>query len=260
MKRFCAIYKVCFKTVFAQAVAYRANFIMGMMITLSSNILLPLITVWIYQSGASFQDWSFWEVILIQSIYMVSSGISATFFEGITWATMRHISEGSYEVVLLKPVSPLLFLTSTTINLERLGVIIGGGVMMRMAIANIGGIGIVQWGQFLVLFITGTAILSGLFLIMAAISFKWIGNSRIPEIFESIKIFGKYPITIFPRAIQGFITFLIPVGMIGFFPASALLGRADAKAFVSVIPCVLFTLFGVWVYKKMIALYEGVGG
>lgn len=260
MKRFCAIYKVCFKTVFAQAAAYRANFLMGMMITLSSNILLPLITVWIYQSGATFQGWSFWEVILIQSIYMVASGISATFFEGITWATMRHIAEGSYEVVLLKPVSPLLFLASTTINLEKLGVIIGGGVMMRMAIVNIGGIGIAQWGQFLVLFIAGTAVLSGLFLIMAAISFKWIGNSRIPEIFESIKIFGKYPLTIFPKAIQGFVTFLIPVGMIGFFPASALLGRGDVKAFVAVIPCVLFTLFGVWFYRKMIALYEGVGG
>lgn len=260
MKRFCAIYKVCFKTVFAQAAAYRANFVMSMLITLSSNILLPLITVWIYQSGASFPGWSFWEVILIQSIYMMASGVSATFFEGITWATMSHIKEGSYEVVLLKPLSPLLFLASTNIALERLGVVIGGGVMMALAISNLGGAGIIEWGQFLLLFITGTAVLSGLFLIMAAISFKWVGNSRIPEIFESVKTFGKYPLTIFPKAIQGLATFLIPVGMIGFFPASALVGKLDIKAFYAVIPCIVFTLFGIWIYQKMIALYEGVGG
>lgn len=260
MRRFFNIYKVCFKTVFAQAAAYRANFMMSMVITLCSNIFLPLITICIYQRGATFPDWGFWEVILIQSIYMVASGISATFFEGITWSTMYMIREGTYEVVLLRPLTPLLFLAATNISLEKLGVIIGGLIMMGISISHIGAISLFAWGQFAVLLITGTAVLSGLFLIMAAISFKWIGNSRIPEIFESIKNFGKYPLTIFPKVVQGVVTFLIPVGMIGFFPASALLGRLQAKTLWAILPCAVFTLFGVWLYQKMIKLYEGVGG
>jgi ABC-2 type transport system permease protein len=87
-----------------------------------------------------------------------------------------------------------------------------------------------------------------------------VGNSRIPEIFDSIMTFGKYPITIFPQAIKGIATFVIPVGMIGFFPASALLGRLEPVTLFAVLPCVLFMFFGIWIYQKMVKLYEGVGG
>jgi len=95
---------------------------------------------------------------------------------------------------------------------------------------------------------------------MAATSFKWVGNSRIPEIFDSIMTFGKYPVTIFPQVIKSIVTFVIPVGMIGFFPASALLGRLEPAALIAVVPCVLFMLFGTWLYQYMVKLYEGVGG
>lgn len=49
---------------------------------------------------------------------------------------------------------------------------------------------------FLLLFASGAAVMCGLDLIMAAISFKWVGNLRIPEIFDSIKEFGKYPLEV----------------------------------------------------------------
>jgi ABC-2 type transport system permease protein len=55
-------------------------------------------------------------------------------------------------------------------------------------------------------------------------------------------------------------SFIIPVGMIGFYPASALLGRLDPAVLIAVIPCVLFMFFGIWLYLHMVKLYEGVGG
>jgi ABC-2 type transport system permease protein len=102
--------------------------------------------------------------------------------------------------------------------------------------------------------------MTGFQMVMAATSFKWVGNSRLPEILDSILSFGKNPISIFPRAIKVLVSYLIPVGMIGFFPASALLGRLDAVVLLSVIPCVLFMFFGIWLYHYMVRLYEGVGG
>jgi len=108
--------------------------------------------------------------------------------------------------------------------------------------------------------LAGFLVLSGMNLIMAAISFKWVGNSRIPEIFDSVSTFGKYPLSIFPKTLQIVSVLVMPVAMIGFFPASALLGRLDAKAYFALIPCVLFLCFGIWLYNKMILLYEGVGG
>jgi ABC-2 type transport system permease protein len=95
---------------------------------------------------------------------------------------------------------------------------------------------------------------------MAATSFKWVGNSRLPDILDSILSFGKYPVSIFPQMVKITASFIIPVGMIGFYPASALLGRLDPAVLIAVVPCVLFMFFGIWLYLYMVKLYEGVGG
>ncbi len=257
--RYIKIYLTCVRVAFSQAAAYRTDFILGNIITLLSNILFPLVTVVIYANGAEFPEWSMWEVLLIQSVFSMSTGMSAMLTQGILWTTMDHIREGSFEVVLLKPLSPLFYLTAVNFSTGSLGLFTGGLVLTIVSASNTGadagGIPV-----FLLLFIAGTAVLCGLDLVMAAITFKWVGNSRIPEIFDSIAEFGKYPLGIFPKPLRIFAAFVIPVAVVGFFPASALLGRLEWYMLVAVIPCALFLAFGIWLYDRMIKRYEGVGG
>lgn len=254
------MYAVCVKTAFSQAAAYRADFILGNIITVLSNILFPLVTVLIYANGASFPGWSMWEVLLIQSVYSMSNGVAAMVLSSVLWVTMSHIREGSFETVLLKPVSPLFFIVASNFDVSGIGFFVGSLVMTIVSANYTGVVGWTRVVGFLILFVAGILVICGLDLIMAAISFKWVGNSRIPEIFSSISSFGKYPLGIFPKSVKLLTTMLIPVAVIGFFPAAALLGRLDVMAFITIIPCILFFVFGIWLYNKMIKLYEGVGG
>lgn len=258
--RYIKMYFACAKTSLAQVAAYRADFIMGSVITLLSNILFPLVTILIYANGASFPDWNIWEVLLIQSIYSLSSGIASMVFCSVLWVTMNLVRDGSFETVLLKPVSPLFFIMAANFDVGSFGIVLGAVIMMIIALCNTGIIGIGGILSAIVLFFAGLMVTSGMNLIMAAISFKWVGNSRIPQIFNSISTFGMYPVLIFPKIVQVVTAFVIPVAVIGFFPASALLGRLDTRAFLSILPCGVFLMFGVWLYNKMIRLYEGVGG
>ncbi|MBQ6696220.1 MAG: ABC-2 family transporter protein [Lachnospiraceae bacterium] len=258
--KYIKIYGVCVRTAFAQAVAYRADFILGSFITLLSNILFPLVTILIYENGAEFPGWNMWEVLLIQSIYSMATGISSMVLSSVVWVTMDHIREGSFETVLLKPIPPLFFIVASNFSVQSMGLFLGGLVMTIVAAAHTGISGIGAIGSFLLLFLAGLMVLCGMNLLMAAISFKWVGNSRIPEIFDSISNFGKYPLGIFPQTVQILAALVIPVAVIGFFPASALLGRLEGTAFLSLLPCVLFLGVGIWLYNKMIHLYEGVGG
>jgi len=260
LKKHIRIYKECIKISIATALTYRFNFLLDNFITLVSNILFPLVTLLIYGSGAEFPNWSLYEVLLVQSIFTMSTGISRILFDGALWATMRHIIDGSLEIVLIKPVDCLFYLIASTIDFSGFGLIVGGGVMFVIALSQIGQITIWMVLQFIVLFLSGIFVLMGISLIMAATSFKWVGNSRIPEIFESIKYFGRYPQGIFHKAISRFTSFIIPVAMIGYFPATALLGQAENSAFIALLPCIAFTLAGIYLFKYMIHLYEGVGG
>lgn len=260
MKRYLDVYRQCMYSAFQSAAAYRMNFIISSLITLVGNILFPLVTLLIYRAGTSFPGWSLFEVLLIQSIFTMSSGLSSLIFGGVLWTTMSHVREGSFEVILMKPLNPLFFIVATTFSTDSIGLFLGGVALFLFSAMHVGAISVISWLQFAGLFVAGTAVLAGLSLMMAAMSFKWVGNSRISELADSVLHLGKYPLPIFPKAVQALATMIIPVGMVGYFPASALLGRAHPSDFAAVLPCFLFLAAGVWVYQHMIRLYEGVGG
>lgn len=260
MKRIFSIYTTGVKTAVAESMAYRLNFLLSMIIALCSNLLFPLVTILIYSAGASFPGWNLYEMLLLQSIFITSGGLSYLLWEGMVYSTMFRVVDGTFEVVLLKPLSPLFYLVVSSFNPQSFGTVIGGSVLFGFALSQTGVASAMAAAQFLLFFAAGFFVLSGINMMMAAMSFKWVRNTRITEIFNSVLNFGKYPAGIFPTAVRGVTTFIIPVMMIGFFPASALLGRLPPEAYLAIIPCVLFMLFGVWVYKLMVRKYEGVGG
>lgn len=244
----------------AQATAYRAKFALSSIIMFVGNIAFPFATLLIYGSGAGFPGWDFWQVLLIQGLYTVSNGFAQIFFQGIFWTTNFAIREGSFEKYLLKPVRPLFAIMLDSVRFESVGMVAGGGIMAALAIGNIEIVSAPSALACAALFAGGLFVLFGITAIMAATSFKWVGNSRIPEIFDSVLNFGKYPLDIFPTGARAVATFVVPVAMIGFYPASALLGRATPIHFLALVPCVLFMAAGTALYGAMVHLYESAGG
>lgn len=79
MKRMFLIYKTCMKANIASAITYRVNFILNSLIMLIGNVLFPLVTVFIYNSNASFEGWTFKEALLIQSVFILSTACAGIF-------------------------------------------------------------------------------------------------------------------------------------------------------------------------------------
>lgn len=260
MRRYFDVYRECIKVAFAAASTYRLNFILNCTIMLLGDIIFPLITVLIYGSGAGFEGWTVYEVLLIQSIFTMSTAIADMTFNRVMWVTMDMVRNGNMEMVLILPVDTMFILMARTFSFEGIGLFIGGLTIFVVAILNVAVPSLLMWLQFLAYFIIGLLVMMGMALVMAAISFKWVGNSRIYEIFDSLRSFGKYPQGIFPKAIVFLSSLIIPVAMIAFYPAAALLGRDNSAMFIMILPCFLFLLFGIYLYRQMVRLYQGVGG
>jgi ABC-2 type transport system permease protein len=95
---------------------------------------------------------------------------------------------------------------------------------------------------------------------MSATVFKWVGNSRIYEIFDSITAFGNYPRTIFSKTFQTIISYVIPVSVIAFYPASALLGKDISGILPILLVCMVFFILSLGVWKLMLSKYTSAGG
>ncbi len=260
MKRYLHIYKECIKVAFTTASTYRLNFFLNSVIMVLGDILFPLVTLLIYGSGAGFEGWTVYEVLLIQSVFTMSMAIADMSFHGIMWATMGAVREGNFEMVLLMPVDTMFLLMARSFSVDAIGLFLGGAAIFIIALMHLAVPSLIMWLQFGSMFLIGLMVMLGIALMMAATSFKWVGNSRIPEIFDSLRSFGKYPQSIFPKTILIISAFLIPVAMIGFFPAAALMGRGNYIMFIAILPSVVFLILGITLYRFMVRMYQGVGG
>ena len=260
MKWALSVYRQFVRISFNSAATYRTNFFFTLAISLLGNMLVPLLTILIYSGGSGIPGWTFHEALLIQSVFMLCNGICAPFFMNMVWFTMDHIRNGTYDLLLLKPGSTVFITIASSFDLENTGILAGGIMMFAYSVLHLPPAGIGDWLLFFLLFLMGVSLILGFVLIMAAASFKWVGNSRIYEIFDSVTMFGRYPGTVFRGFLKNLVTYAVPVSMLGFFPASAILGRTNIEMFIACVPCVLFIFLGFFMFNRMIYLYQSAGG
>jgi ABC-2 type transport system permease protein len=256
-----ACFAAVVRTNFASRMAYRGDFALGLVMMLAGDLIVPLITLLVYRSGASFPGWAFHEAILIQAVFTLAKGVAFPFFFGIIWSTLDRVREGTFDLMLIKPRSPLFMSMINGFDAEDFGRLLSGGLLLGYALAIMpdkpGGL---AWLQFALLFLFALLVLFAVSLFMSGLLFKWVGSSRVYDIFDAVTMFGQYPGTLFSKSFLNVILYAVPVAMLGFVPASALLGRLDGSAWISAAVCV--ALAGAsWAYwQAMLRQYTSAGG
>jgi ABC-2 type transport system permease protein len=254
------IYITSFKNGFAARMAYRADFFFCSIMILVSELLLPMVTFLIYATGASFPGWNRHEALLLQGVFMLSKGVSSLLFFGLVYNTLRHVSEGTYDLFLIKPVSVLFLSIAAGAEPDSIGTILGGILVVLFSLLQLPSPEAIDWIKFVLIFFFSILVMFSFAVIMSGSVFKWVGNSRIYEIFDSITAFGNYPRSIFSKSFQAIISYIIPVAIIGFFPASALLGKELSGVIPAIVVSVLFFLLSLSFWRLMLSKYTSAGG
>ncbi|MFD0617465.1 ABC transporter permease [Paenibacillus sp. GCM10027629] len=260
MKSLLACYRAVIKTKLAERMAYRTDFAISVLLMLLGDFMIPLVTLLVYRSGASFPGWTLQEALLIQAVFTLAKGVAFPFFFGIVSTTLYHVREGSFDVFLLKP-RPILFLAMmNAFDLDDFGRLISGGVLFGLALSGVPVPSALHWIQFAVLFLCSLLVLFAFSLFLSGLLFKWVGSSRVYDMFDSMSMFGMYPGTIFSKLFQQLFTYVIPIAMIGFLPASALLGKGADGAWLSMGTSIIFCGAGLMFWHSMLRNYTSAGG
>lgn len=248
------------KVAIASRMAYRADMFISMLIMLMVEMVVPLITILIYNNGAAIPGWSVYEVLLLQGVFMLARGIAFPFFFGIVWNVIRRVQEGTFDLILIKPRSELFIAIVTGFDTEDLGKLVGGATLFSLAVSQLPPPSTMQWLQFIALFLVSILAMFGIGVIMAGIGVVWIGNFRVYEVFVSVTNFANYPASIFSKSIQTVILSILPISILGFIPASALLGRPDAGTLTAIITGIGTVVVSLLFWKAMMRKYTSAGG
>lgn len=252
------VYLTGLRNNFAAAAAYRANLLFCIVMTVAGDLVIPLVSVLIYGSGAGFAGWGMYEILLIQGVFILSRGIAATFSFGMVWSTLGMVADGTYDLLLIKPASTLLVSLSNNFDIDSSGSILTGVVLTCVACSKTGGEA--NLPLFLLLLAFGLIVMFGFTLFMAGSVFKWVGNSRMYEIFDAVSQFGNYPASIYPKTLLFTVSYILPVALIGFYPASALMGRPVPGLWMLLLAGAVFLALGFAFWRLMLKSYTSAGG
>jgi ABC-2 type transport system permease protein len=259
--RYASLYWLFLLQRFKILMEYRANFIIGA----ASTVFLQasgLLTIWVVMRQVpSLNGWGFEEVLLIYGLVTLAKSINHMFADNLWTIGRDYIRTGGFDRFLVRPIDPLFHLLADRFCHDGVGNFLVGVVLV---IGAGGPLGIfaspLKVVYLVVAVLSGGMIFIALNLITCVSAFWLMDSVPVTRAVFDNHLFAQYPLTIYPRAINVLLTWLIPYGFASFYPATFLLGR-DASLVVFAGPLVAGALlvFGYRFWLFGLRHYAGTG-
>lgn len=208
-----------FKLNIKKIVEYRTDFLIGTIPLIVTRILGIVFIGLVFKKIPNLNGWNFEQVLFIYSFYTLASGVYLIIFDNLR-SLKAYIFSGTFDRVLVQPLPPLLYILLLSFNEYSLGqlilgVIIMGYAMQKMAIA----VSLVTILLLAIFVILGALILGSLSLLATSVLFYTEGLFSPLNAIRAMEQFIRYPLTIFNKYIQIFLTWVLPLGFVSFYPA-----------------------------------------
>jgi ABC-2 type transport system permease protein len=243
---------------FKSRMEYRQAFFMGYVVQWISRGV-EVLGIWILLSRFDhIHGWSFTEVLFLYGLNMLSYGLAGVLLFGPVQQLEGLVQNGTFDSLLVMPVNPLFHLVARYFNAVFLGHILLGLVILGFAGHRLG----VGWSLsgafFFAAVALGAALIQGAIMLAAGTTSFWFVKSRalVNTAVHGVRRFITYPISIYDRWIQVFLTLILPFAFVSFFPAENFLGKEESSIFPAffqwgtpIVGVVLFFLaYRLWVY------------
>ena len=246
---------------------YRINFVMSIF-HISILQLGNLGLIWIVLNRfQTLIEWTFGEIAFLVGLRLLSHGLFTLFLPEIHWGLSNYIVRGEFDRFLLKPVNPLFLLITNSILLNGITDFSSGIVILWIATKSLE----LNWTfsnllMLLVVVFSGLLIELSAYLATSSVSF-WVTNLQTLNFitFQFHEQYILYPVSIYGKPIQYFLTFIIPFAFINFYPSAYFLNKPSSLLFhpyfAYITPVVALISFGMayLIWKRGILAYQSTG-
>jgi ABC-2 type transport system permease protein len=238
MKRYLQLFATQLRTSIATAMAYRANFVIEMILSVAwlSIALLPLIVLFSQRDNVA--GWDRPSALIVMAYFMAVKAIMEGMVSPSLVSLVEKIRSGAFDYVLLKPVDAQFMVSTASYEPQKAIDLIGAIALACYAFSQRGiwptaG----QVGVGIALLASGVLAMYSLWIVCAAASFWVVRLDNLIYLLQAIFDTARWPIQVFRGAWRFLFTFIIPVAIMTTFPAMALLGQLATRT-------ILLTLAG----------------
>ncbi|MCU0568074.1 MAG: ABC transporter permease [Oculatellaceae cyanobacterium Prado106] len=226
LHRYLQVLKRFWSTAIAAELEYRVNFVLASFTSLGSLAGSLFGLFLFYQTGYTFDGWSWEEALIVLGVFTTLQGFSATFLAPNLNQIVKQVQEGTLDFVLLKPISSQFWLSARTVSPWGLPDLFFGLIIIVYAGSRLG----IPWNAYPLAFIPllfGFFIVYSLWFILGATSIWFVKIYNVTEVLRGLLEAGRYPMAAYPVAYRFFFTFVVPVAFLTTIPAETLLNRAQ---------------------------------
>jgi len=215
---------------------YRTSFFLYLLAQTVVACMDLAVVAAIFSQVDSLSGWSGVEVALLFGLSGVAFGVADILISQVELAS-KHIKAGTFDLFLLRPLSPLLHLSASEFALRRLGRSLQPLVVLIGALI----LAPIDWTPEVAVLIpvtvvSGTAIFGSVWVVTSSVSFWTVDSQEIGNAFT----YGgsqatSYPIDVLGVWLRRLLTYLVPLAFVAYFPAARMLGRDEALGFPSAV-------------------------
>lgn len=207
----------------------------------------------------TLNGWDIYELLFLFSLLFLTYGVLIIFFTGLR-DFGRTVRDGGFDRFILRPRGLLFQLIFS--NADWFAAIGHGGLGIVLFVFSAGNVGITWNAGSVIYYITavigGVLIQGAIFLFLATLNIYLLETNSLKELFYwNMRKFAGYPISIFHKAIQFCMIYVVPFAFVNYFPAQYLLRKEDMAGYPSVymyltpaVGAVLYLVtYGFWRYS-----------
>jgi ABC-2 type transport system permease protein len=190
----------------------------------------PLPTLLMFHRMGGIGVWSAERVILIYSMAVTSFGLAESFCRGFDYFPWKMLQSGDFDRLLLRPRSLALQVAGSVFHIHRVSRAAAGLCVIIWMLSRLGVTMTLFNTAVLVLALAGGALMyCGVFVLTSGIAFFTIKALDWIYIFTNASYqVTRIPVPYMPRLMHRVFTFLMPILLIGYYPASVICAWGEA--------------------------------
>lgn len=243
---------------FSKALEFRLDFFFRIIMDCIYYLVnIGLFTV-LYLHTDMIAGWTKEEMMVFVSTYLIIDAIGMTVFSNNMWWLPYYINKGELDYYLIRPVSPLFFLSLREFAANSfVNLLVAFGFFIYSLSNYSGDWSVFNLSGFLVLIING-ALIHYCLQMLCVIPVFWTHSARgFVDLFYTMGIAMERPDRIFKGWVRLLFTVILPFSLIASFPASFFLDGFSGEKFMHL----FFVTTALWcvmlfIWKKGLRAYS----
>jgi ABC-2 type transport system permease protein len=229
---------------------------------------IEIIGVWaLFDRFGDVRGWSFGEVAVFYGLVNIMFAIADVLTRGFEVLGTEFLRTGEFDRVLLRPRSAMLQLIGHDFRISRVGRFAQGLIVLCWG-AHLAGVDWTFGATAVALWAVagGVALFFGILVLQGTMSFWTIESLEVAHVitYGGVQA-AQYPLSLYNGAFRYFLTFVVPLACVAYFPVLVVLGRPDPLGtpewfgYVAPLAGFAFLAIALWAWRLGIRHYTSTG-